>query len=172
MLRTRKKNSEVFYAVDRIIELNAASVQWLKKQAADNIRERARLCTHSNEEDLLHEMLIVHTHGTYIRPHKHIDKSESFHIVEGSVDVILFDDNGEVMRIIKMGNYESKLAFYYRIIDPVYHTLLIRSEVLVFHETTTGPFRPENTVFAPWSPDVDDKNACKSFLSTLQKICI
>jgi hypothetical protein len=25
----------------------------------------------------------------------------------------------------------------------------------VFHETTSGPFRREQTVFAPWSPDAD-----------------
>jgi cupin fold WbuC family metalloprotein len=83
------------------------------------------------------------------------------------VDVVLFDENGDVLEMIQMGNYESGMAFYYRILDPLYHTLLIQSNVLVFHETTTGPFNLTDTVYAPWSPEVDDKNACKAFVSTL-----
>ncbi len=166
-MRTQKQNNEVFYAEDRVIQLRSSDVQWLKKQAECNLRERARLCTHRHTEDLLHEMFIVHTRDTYIRPHKHLGKPESFHIIEGTVDVVVFDDNGDVFEIIQMGNYESGMAFYYRILDPLYHTLLIRSNVLVFHETTTGPFNLTDTVFAPWSPEVDDKNACKAFVSAL-----
>ena len=166
-MHTRKHNNEVFYAEDRVIRVRSSDVQWLKKQAGGNLRERARLCTHRNTEDLLHEMFIVLSRDTYIRPHKHLGKPESFHVIEGTVDVVVFDENGGVNEVIRMGNYESGMAFYYRILDPLYHTLLIRSNVLVFHETTTGPFKLADTAFAPWSPEVDDKNACKAFVSAL-----
>ena len=69
-------------------------------KALGNTRERVRLCTHQSVEDAVHEMLIVHIKGTYIRPHKHPNKSESFHIIEGNLDVVVFDDAGDLLEVI------------------------------------------------------------------------
>ena len=33
----------------------------------------------------------------------------------------------------------------------------------MFHESTTGPFRRENTLYAEWSPEENDKVRCKLF---------
>ena len=57
-----------------------------------NPRQRARYCTHSLVDDEVHEMVIYHKEGTYIRPHKHIGKTESFHLIDGEADVVFFDD--------------------------------------------------------------------------------
>lgn len=166
-MRTRKQNNEVFYAEDRVIQVKSSDVQWLKKQAGGNLRERARLCAHRNTEDLLHEMFIVLSRDTYIRPHKHLGKSESFHVIEGTVDVVVFDENGDVSEVIRMGEYLSGRPFYYRINDPLYHTLIIRSDVLVFHETTSGPFNRADTIFAPWAPEESDLAGCEVFMGKL-----
>jgi len=40
----------------------------------------------------LHEMLIVLTAATYVRPHRHHKKSESFMSVEGALSVVVLDD--------------------------------------------------------------------------------
>lgn len=87
----RKESEEVFYTEDKIIQVNTSDICWLKNQAEGNLRKRSRLCTHLKKEALLHEMLIVHTRNTYIRPHKHLSKAESFHVIEGLVDVIIFN---------------------------------------------------------------------------------
>jgi hypothetical protein len=50
---------------------------------------------------------------------------------------------------------------------PLFHTLLIRSDVLVFHETTDGPFDRRDTAFAPWSPEDRDVEAANAFMSGL-----
>jgi hypothetical protein len=50
---------------------------------------------------------------------------------------------------------------------PVFHTLIIRSDVLVFHETTNGPFDRRDTVFAPWAPQDGDVNAVSTFMADL-----
>ena len=98
-----------------------------------------------------------------------MNKSESFHVIEGMVDVVLFSEGGEVSKVIKMGSYSSGGCFYYRVASPIYHTLLIRSEVLVFHETTNGPFDRSQMVFAPWSPDERDGAAIASFLGRVER---
>jgi cupin fold WbuC family metalloprotein len=167
ILRMRKETEEVFYSDDKIIQVKASDIDWLKNKAEGNLRKRARLCTHKNTEATLHEMLIVHERDTYIRPHKHIGKPESFHVIEGLVDVIIFNEMGSVAEVMKLGSYSSGRSFYYRISDPLYHTLLIRSDLLVFHETTMGPFNRFNTVFASWSPEENDSDGCTFFMEQL-----
>jgi cupin fold WbuC family metalloprotein len=112
-------------------------------------------------------MLIVHEHGAYVRPHKHLGKTESAHVIEGLADVVVFDDHGEVSDVFSLGDYSSGLSFYYRMATPTYHMLIIRSDVLVFHEITNGPFDRAKTVFAPWAPDDGDTDLIASFLAEL-----
>jgi cupin fold WbuC family metalloprotein len=166
--RARAESSEVRYATDAVVLVDAGDVAGLKRAAVENSRRRIRLYAHHSVDDRLHEMLIVHTSDTYVRPHKHIGKSESFHVVEGDVDVVVFDDDGDVTEVIRMGAFASGRPFYYRIAEPLFHTLLIRSEILVFHETTSGPFRRADTVFAPWAPADGDAAAVHRYLAELE----
>jgi cupin fold WbuC family metalloprotein len=166
-VRAHSLSEEVLVAEGPIVELDTADVDELKRASLATARRRIRICAHPDTEDRLHEMLIVHGSGAYVRPHKHEGKSESTHVVEGEADVIFFDDDGDVSEVFRIGRYGSPHRFYYRIDSPVFHTLLIRSEFLVFHEVTTGPFRREDTVFAPWAPDESDPDACAAFMADL-----
>ena len=168
-MRAKTLNPEVLVAEEPIVQVSRADVEFLKASAAQNERKRIRLCTHPDVDDRLHEMLIVHAKEAYVRPHKHLNKTESVHIIEGLVDVIVFDDVGNIIEVIRMGDYASGHRFYYRMSGPYYHTLLIRSDVLVFHETTNGPFRREDTVFAPWAPDEADLAARKAFMEQVAR---
>jgi cupin fold WbuC family metalloprotein len=84
----------VFIALDRIVKVGQEELAFLKQQAAGNLRKRARICAHKTNDDALHEMLIAISAKSYIHPHKHLGKSESFHIIDGLVDVVVFDDQG------------------------------------------------------------------------------
>lgn len=168
-LRIRQENPEVFYPDESIVVVRRGDIEALIAQSARNPRKRARLCTHSAVDKKIHEMLIVHEKGIYVRPHKHLNKSESFHIIGGEVDIILFDEDGAITRVMPMGAYESGLGFYYRLSEPVYHTLLIRSDVVVFHEATGGPFNREETVFPPWAPEEQDQAAVQEFTARTER---
>ena len=168
MIRAKVESPEVLYASDAVVTVSREQVGELVQASRGTPRERIRLCTHRGTGDAVHEMLIVHATGTYVRPHKHLDKAESFHVVEGRVDVVLFDDGGNVSSVIAMGDYGTGLPFYYRIDQPIFHTLLIRSDVLVFHETTSGPFNREQTIFASWSPDADPP-AVAAFMADVER---
>jgi cupin fold WbuC family metalloprotein len=167
MVMYNVENEEVLICSEKIIRIEHSDVQQFIALAKVNKRERLRLCTHHNTNESIHEMLIVLSQNTYVRPHKHLGKPESFHVIEGSADIVMFDDNGDVHEVIQMGNYATDRAFYYRISTPLYHTLLIRSDVLVFHETTAGPFNRTDTVFAPWSPEESDSVGCGLFMEKL-----
>lgn len=163
----RAVNPEVLYSEVTITTTDRSDIDLFKQLSSHNPRKRVRLCAHSSPDDRLHEMLIVHERSAYVRPHKHPGKTESTHIIEGLVDVVVFDDEGRIARVISMGDYASGRTFYYRMAVPVFHTLIIRSDVLVFHETTNGPFDRCDTVFAAWSPEDGDANSISNFIADL-----
>ncbi len=155
MLKFEKINDEVMYTTEPITKVDADAVAFLKQQAAGNARRRIRLCGHPDADDLLHEMLIVHSRGNYVPPHRHHNKSESFHIIEGTLTVVIFNDDGEVREVIPMGTPGSEQTFFYRLSESLYHTVIPTSDLVVFHETTNGPFLREDMEFAPWAPAED-----------------
>ena len=54
-------NDEVYYTDEDIIKVSQADIALLKEKAMQNPRERVRLCSHRDVDDVVHEMLIVHT---------------------------------------------------------------------------------------------------------------
>ncbi len=169
MTRMKRINDEVFVAEDQIVQVDGPQLETLKAQAARNPRQRARICAHKDVQDKLHEMLIVLARGAYVRPHKHLHKPESFHVIEGTATVIFFDEAGKVEEIIRIGDFDSGSPFYFRNDDPRFHTQIVTSDFLVFHETTNGPFNRADTVFAPWSPEESDVVAVKAFMNKLSR---
>jgi hypothetical protein len=52
---------------------------------------------------------------------------------------------------------------------PHFHTLIIRSDLLVVHEITNGPFVPSGTVFAAFAPEEGDAANAAAFQADLVK---
>lgn len=165
MISIYKESDEVLYPEEDLVTLSASDLEELKRLALLNPRRRIRLCAHRNPQDSLHEMFIIHTNDCYVRPHKHLGKIESMAILEGEVDVVLFDENGDIERVIEMGEPSSGRLFYYRLDNPIYHTLLIRTQFLVFHEITEGPFIREMTEFPDWAPLESEEGFLKAIES-------
>jgi cupin fold WbuC family metalloprotein len=163
-MNLRKINEEVFIAEDPIVRLGDAEIGLLKKQARISPRKRARICAHKSNEDALHEMMIVIAADSYIHPHRHVGKSESFHVVEGEVDVAVFDDDGKLSEVIQLGAPASGRCFYYRLSESAFHTLLIRSDYLIVHEVTNGPFDRDRTVLANFAPTEDREAEARAYM--------
>lgn len=167
MIRMQKKSAEVYLAAGQIPRVARSEIEFLKQKLQDSSRGRVRLCAHPGNEDLLHEMFIVMSRATYIRPHRHGNKSESFHIIEGLVDVVIFDNEGAITEVVALGDLQSGHDFFYRLSLSAYHTLVIHSQLVVIHEITNGPFRPGDAEFAPWAPDEADQPAYRKFVEEL-----
>ena len=150
-----KENDEVLYAVDEIKWLSKKDIDNLVQLAKKNIKKRVRICTHNDLNNILHEMFIIHLKDCYVRPHYHLKKSESLHVIKGELDMVLFKDNGKIKKVIEMGSFGSGKQFYQRIDSSIPHTLIIKSDYLVFHEVTNGPFNKRDTIFPEWSPETN-----------------
>jgi cupin fold WbuC family metalloprotein len=151
----------VLYSTEAITSVLASDITHFKSLALKNPRKRVRLCSHPSEADTLHEMLIIMYGGCYVQPHAHPGKSEAFHVIEGLLTVVIFDQAGVVQERIAMGAFGSTRPFYYRLSSPLFHTVIIESECAVFHEVTNGPFRLGETEFAGWAPIEGSDEAAK-----------
>ena len=167
-----KESPEVYLSTEKTISLSSKEIQKIKQLAFNEPRKRVRFCSHSSPDESVHEMFIVHPEGAYIRPHMHKNKIESMLVLEGEVEYIIFDNSGNINNVIPLGNYHSGKCFYQSIRTNLYHTLLIRSEWLVFLEITKGPFKKEDTVMATWSPHEKDKQEVKQYISKLERKAI
>jgi cupin fold WbuC family metalloprotein len=167
MIPHTESSPEVLHAVGPVVKINGSDIRDLAERANSVPRRRIRICMHPGADDSLHEMLIVHQAGCYVRPHRHLNKSESFHIVEGEADVVLLNESADIVEVVQMGDYRSGRHFYYRLAQPLYHTLVIRSPRLIFHEITNGPFRREDTQFLAGTPEIGDEAGGREYLNKL-----
>ena len=157
---------EVLLAEGPVSCLGRNDIERVKAMALASPKRRARICAHPDNDDTLHEMLIVTAKGAYFQPHKHLGKSESFHMIEGRLSVVFFDDEGAVSDTVHLGGSEDDRSFYYRLSAPLFHTVITETDLAVFHETTNGPFQPEDTVYAPWAPsEKDSEEITKGYLN-------
>ena len=167
MTFVRHSSEEVYYTTSEITTVSAQDIAFVKARAAENTRRRARLCAHPDVSDPLHEMLIVHMRGIYVQPHKHIGKSESFHMIEGRLKIFLFDDDGRRTGVIEMSEPGGGAVLFYRLTSSTFHCVYAETEVIVFHEVTNGPFNPRDTIWAPWAPSELDLTGQAAFLASL-----
>ncbi|MDA1053030.1 MAG: WbuC family cupin fold metalloprotein [Planctomycetota bacterium] len=140
----------VFYGTSRPITVGPSELTFLQQEARNNEKRRARICAHSDVSDIVHEMVICLLRDGYVQPHAH-RTSESLHVIEGSCDLVLFDTAGKITQIVPLGCFEKETRII-RMEPEVFHTLVIRSEHFIFHETAQGPFRKEHTRYADWAP--------------------
>jgi len=130
--------SDVFLLTNSIINN-------LKELALNHPYKRARVCLHEDLDKKVHEMIIVAHKDGLIEPHKHPEnKPESYHVIEGTLKVLIFDNNGAIKE--KFFLYEDKHPKMYRIKGNIWHQPIPESDWVVYHEVATGPFIKDKDV--------------------------
>lgn len=165
-IREPEMSSTFFYGQD-IAEIRSEQLNQLKLAAKEAAPKRARFCLHRDHADLIQEMVIAFCRGSYVRPHRHINKSESFHVIEGDLLVVFFDNSGSMIRRIEMGPIGTGKTFLYRLNADLWHTVVPLSDYVILHETTTGPFVKSEEDYAAWSPMDNDPDEIELFSKRL-----
>ena len=155
--------SAVFLASD-VIVIGPQELHQVKQMAEESPLRRARLCLHRDHNCLVQEMVIALFEDSYVRPHRHRAKSESFHVIEGHLAVLLFDDTGRLTHRVELGPSGSAQAPIYRLSSSLWHTAVPLSSCVVFHETTSGPFCKADTEYADWAPSGENHEAALEYL--------
>ena len=140
-------------------------IEQLKQTAMLGSDKNARLCLHDSPDALFHSMIIVEKMGNYSRPHRHQDKGECFHIVEGALGVLSFDDKGTVTDRFRL---DPKGIFMGRIPVNSYHAVIPLSRIVIYHESKPGPFlRDNDSLFPSWAPDGSNRNENEEYSQRL-----
>jgi glucose-6-phosphate isomerase len=112
---------------------------------------------HRSTEEPVQEMIIALRRDALFGPHRHHNKTESFHVIEGRLTVLLFSEIGDLDQTIDLGAPFEGASFCYRLSAPIYHSVIPQSDLVVFSETTLGPFRKADTDLAPWAPEYGEE---------------
>lgn len=105
---------------------------------------------------------------SYLRPHRHPDKSETRFIIQGKVAVVSFNDQGEIVKAAIMDETGHNFA-----VDtpPGVYDMLISLEVgFVVLAVTQGPYREEtHKQLAPWAPAEENYEAGQLYLQSIRE---
>jgi cupin fold WbuC family metalloprotein len=130
--------------------------------ASSSLRRRMNHNFHSSATDNPHRFLNILLKGTYIRPHRHLNppKPETFLVLEGVADVLVFADDGLITGRYRLGGPPSENHLWGVDLAPgVWHTIIPRTERAVCFEVKPGPWIPaDDKEFAGWAPPEGDKS--------------
>lgn len=163
-----KISDEVFYLRGDMRLLKGGMVRFLQRQAESNPRQRCRICIHESPDAPIHEMFIAHGRNVFVPPHAHMSRSETFTVLSGLVTVFLLDSGGNYLDSIPMGDISTGRSLCVHIPAGQWHSQAFESDMVIFHEVTSGPFLPQDTK-ALWDTNDDkQKTHQKNFLNGLR----
>ena len=111
---------------------------------------KSRYCAHNSIKDSIHEMMIFHKKDTLILPH--LTCNESYLIIEGELDILIYNELFEPVELVEMGAFGSGKVVYHRMNPPRYRAVRLVTDTLFF-EVKEGPLREESTVWADWDSE-------------------
>ena len=138
---------------------SAADLQALSAQALASPRQRAHLNIHAELDDPVQRLFIASQPNTYMRPHKHPqgNKDELFLVLQGQMDLLIFDDNGQVLQRTPLHADGARAA---ETPPNTIHGYVCMQADSVALEVKQGPYipgAPED--FAHWAPEEGSEGA-------------
>lgn len=150
-LSISREGAAVFRVNPKKRSIRQDDIEFMKNTLLREGLERARICCHLHDQSPIQEMFILFSSSTRIPPMKHMDKNESFLLLRGFVDYCFCLDVCRGAQHIKMKGLSNRkldlnLPFYIRIEKQIKHMPIVKESLTIAKETTTGPFKPEETL--------------------------
>ena len=124
----------------------------LAAKAAASPRGRQNHNFHDMEEPC-HRMALGMQPCTYVPPHRHLasDKAECLIVLKGSLGLLIFDEQGQVIdkRLLTAGGdcLGADLA------PGIFHAVVVLEADTIMFECKAGPYRPvDEGEYASWAP--------------------
>ncbi len=105
--------------------------------------KKYRICLHENEKSNTQENIVFTRGFNYFRTHKHPKKVwESYNVIKGKLNVYLLNNNGKLIKKISLqqNSRDSKLPFFYKLSQSMFHLVLPISKETVWQEVTSGKY--------------------------------
>jgi len=162
----KKAKSLSFFCNNHPVLIDANIVNELKELSRKYDNANCRICMHNAPDDDHHDMIILEKKDHYYPPHRHEYVGETFHMIEGSMGIFSFNNDGTVLDCVVLKKNE-----IYRIAKGSFHAIFPLSDYVVYHEGRKGPFLGENDSLLPdWAPNKGDLEEIKIYMKDHEKI--
>ena len=146
--KLKKKNDRVFYAKDSPISLTLQDIYFLKGLAQAKKNDIFRVCLHSNDNEIIHEMVMVHTQPTQVGPLKQNNRqSLSYYMIEGKLAVSFYTDDGKKYEQILLDASNQSENKIIRLEPQIFRSVKSLSAYAIFVEIAQGPFNDNDTIW-------------------------
>lgn len=158
----KKAKSKSFFLTRESQTFNENYIKFLIK-FYKKTKKDIRICLHPSKKSNHHDMVILQQKNNFYKPHKHLRKGETYHIIKGSMICILFNLYGKVSKVCKL-----KKNDIFRTPLNVYHTMSPISKYVIYHESKTGPFlKRGDSIFPNWMKSEEKR---KIFIEKIKNI--
>lgn len=164
----KNPQGNVYIPCNDPVIINEAMMSELRNHAMKSELGNSRILLHRDATNKLHEMLIVHKKGPYIRPHINKGSSKSYIIIDGEMVVAWFKEDGDLLKTCFLSSTEGEMNRIIRFENEIFHTLLPLTTSVTFVETILGPH--VNTIYAPWAPTIDDPESNRFWIDLSKQI--
>ena len=128
-------------------------------------KEDVRICLHQKLSDKNHDMIILQSKNNFYKPHKHIFKTETYHVMHGRILFLIFNNKGNITNKIILNKNE-----LFRTPYNTYHTMLPLTRFVIYHESKSGPFvRGKDSIFPKWINKFDSKKKITIFKNKIYR---
>lgn len=132
--------------------ITAENLNTLTSKAAQAARLRANQNVHEGLDAPVQRLFIATEPATYMRPHRHAEahKWEFFVVLEGQIDLLIFDAAGRLIQRTPMSRTATRAV---EIPPNTWHSYVCMQSGTVALEVKQGAYLPTaEHDFAPWSP--------------------
>jgi len=168
LINDNKARSMSFFCKNDIVSIDSQTIDLLIQESRKHQSCDVRISLHKSPEETFHNMIILQNKGNYYRPHKHTNKEETYHIINGKMIAFIFNDHGEILQFDALSSTDKLM---YRIPKNTWHVSYPLSQFVVFHESKPGPFiGQKETIFANWAPDGTNLKNAKQYIEKLMLV--
>ena len=162
--RDPKAKTTSFFCKALPVKVDASLIDELRRISESEGNVNVRVCLHESPDAAFHDMIILVRPGRHYPPHKHLQKGETWHIIEGRMGVFVFDVDGtlEDSAVVSAGEI-------YRLSLDTFHAVMPLGEYVIYHESKPGPFLGSaDSIYPDWAPPPEDADAVAHFADELR----
>ncbi|MDC3130689.1 WbuC family cupin fold metalloprotein [bacterium] len=143
-----KKNNRVFYLKDSLSLVSYQVIMIIKEIAKVRKIPICRICIHKNDNEIIHEMIMIHSVKTSVGPLRQKKQSISYHIINGKLKLSQCDRKGKILNSYILDNNHLDNTQKYisiRMKANLFRKVQSLSDDTVFLEIANGPFKDKDT---------------------------
>ncbi len=136
------------------------------RKAKASARLRMNHNFHDSMESAVHRLLNALEPGTYLTPHRHMDKEETYLILRGSLFAFFFDDDGNITDKTLLS--QAKGNYGLEIPPRTWHSIVALEPGTMIFEVKSGPYVPLTPEeIAAWAPPPSDTEKVAAYMKHL-----